>query len=390
MEKLHTSYKIAQLISRKLIDNLTPEEGQVLENWKNSSGDNKNLYEQIKQGEKRKSRDAYVESLNKKAAWEKVQQEIKPERKVIRLKEWNLRIAAALVIGILIASLVHISTKDIEMGQELAEIKIEPGSSKAVLQLHNGETIQLENVKNDSILEKDGTLISNQKGKLAYALVNANNEKILYNQVKVPVGGEYQLALADGTKVWLNSDSEIKYPVQFNQAIRKVWIAGEVYFEVAHKKQMPFIVDAKGVEVQVLGTEFNIEAYHDQNTVTTSLVEGSVSLRKGNESVTIQPNQQAIIADNERQFAIRNVDAIAYALWKDGIFYFKEASLATIMEKLERWYNVKVFFMNQSVANKRFSVEVKRYEDINKILDILSRTEKVNFKIKSNIITVTN
>ncbi|WP_321282493.1 FecR family protein [Marinifilum fragile] len=390
MENLYTGYKIAQLISREFIGDLTPDEMQVLENWKNSSVDNKNLYEQIKQGEKRKRRNAYVESLDKKSAWIKIREEIKPERKVIRLKEWSLRIAAVLIIGVLIAGLYHISTKDIEIGQELAEMKIEPGSSKAVLQLHNGRTIQLENVKSDSILEKDGTIISNQKGKLAYASGQASYEKILYNQVKVPVGGEYQLTLADGTKVWLNSDSEIKYPVQFSEVQRKVWIAGEVYFDVAHNKQKPFIVDVKDIEIEVLGTEFNVEAYHDQNTITTSLIEGSVKLRKNNESVIIAPDQQAIISKDENHFLVRDVDASMYALWKDGVFYFKEASLGTIMEKLERWYNVKVFFMNQSVINKRFSVEVKRYEDINEILDIISKTGKVNFEIKSNIITVKN
>ncbi|WP_321308874.1 FecR family protein [Marinifilum fragile] len=390
MENLYTEYKIAQLISREFIDDLTPDEMQVLENWKNSSLDNKNLYEQIKQGEKRKRRNAYVESLDKKAAWIKIREEIKPERKVIRLKEWSLRIAAVLIIGVLIAGLYHISTKDIEIGQDLAEMKIEPGSSKAVLQLHNGRTIQLENVKSDCILEKDGTIISNQKGKLAYASGQANHEGMLYNQVKVPVGGEYQLTLADGTRVWLNSDSEIKYPVQFSEVQRKVWIAGEVYFDVAHNKQKPFIVDVKDIEIEVLGTEFNVEAYHDQNTITTSLIEGSVKLRKNNESVIIAPDQQAIISKDENHFFVRDVDASMYALWKDGVFYFKEASLGTIMEKLERWYNVKVFFMNQSVINKRFSVEVKRYEDINEILDIISKTGKVNFEIKSNIITVKN
>lgn len=389
MEKLHTEYKIAQLISRELIDDLTPEEMQVLENWKSSSADNQELYEIIKAGEKRKQRDAFVESLNKKAAWDKVYQEIQPKKKTVRLKEWSLRIAAVLFIGVLLGGLYHISTKDLEMEQDLAEIQIEPGSSKAVLKLHNGKTLQLENEENDSILEKDGTLISNSKGKLAYAS-GKESEKVLYNQVKVPVGGEYQLTLADGTKVWLNSDSEIKYPVQFNKDKRKVWIAGEVYFDVAHNKEKPFVVDVRDVEIGVLGTEFNVEAYSDQKFISTSLVEGSVKLRKNAESVIIKPDQKAVIGDDERQFAIQNVDAKSIALWKDGIFYFKEASLGTIMEKLERWYDIKVFFSNQSVINKRFSVEVKRYEDINKILDILSKTKKVNFEIKSNIITVTN
>ncbi|MCT4601297.1 MAG: FecR family protein, partial [Marinifilum sp.] len=274
MEKLDTEYKIAQLLSKELIDDLTLEEEQVLENWKNSSIDNQNLYEIIKAGEKRKARDNFVISLNKKTAWDKVHQEIKPRKKVIRLKEWSLRIAAILIIAVLLGSLYHISTKDIEIEEELAQIPIEPGSSKAILKLHNGKTLQLENVENDSIIEKDGTLISNRKGQLAYALSEENNEKILYNQVKVPVGGEYQLTLADGTNVWLNSDSEIRYPVQFNQDTRKVWIAGEVYFDVAHNKKKSFVVNVRNIEIEVLGTKFNVEAYDDHKNVTTSLIEG--------------------------------------------------------------------------------------------------------------------
>jgi ferric-dicitrate binding protein FerR (iron transport regulator) len=248
----------------------------------------------------------------------------------------------------------------------------------------------LDYVENDSIVEKDGTFISNQSGQLAYTNAGDANAKTLYNQVKVPVGGEYQLVLADGTKVWLNSDSEIKYPVQFNEEKRKVWIAGEVYFDVAHNKHKPFIVNVKDVEVEVLGTEFNVEAYHDQNSIVTTLVEGSVKLIKEKESVIIKPDQQAIIEEGERQFAVKNVDARNYALWKDGVFYFEEASLSSIMEKLERWYGIKVFYMNQSVKEKRFSVEMKRYAQIEDVLNILERTKKVKFDVKSNTVTVSN
>lgn len=273
----------------------------------------------------------------------------------------------------------------------LAQIStIKPGSSKAILQLHNGNTIQLESVISDSIQENDGTIISNQKGNLAYTSNAKVSEKPIYNSVVVPVGGEYELTLADGTKVWLNSDSEIRYPVQFIGDKRKVWIAGEVCFDVAHNKQKPFIVEAKDVEVEVLGTTFNVEAYRDKNSIVTTLVEGSVKLSKENESVIIEPNQQAVISDLAKEFAVSTVDAKNYTLWKDGIFYFEEAPLNTIMEKLERWYGIKVFFMNRSISEKRFSIEVKRYEEIESVLDILSRTEKVYFDINENVIVVRN
>lgn len=390
MIELHTKYQIAQLISKEIVGDMSSEEKEKLQNWIDESEENLKLYEKIKKGESRQIRNDFVNGLDVKSAWQKVGAGIKPQRKTFKLWEWGLRVAAVLVIGAFIGTLYHISTKNLDLTANLEEIQIGPGSSKAVLQLHSGETLQLEDENNESIVEKDGTLISNEKGLLAYATQADATDQVLYNTVKVPIGGEYQLTLADGTKVWLNSDSQIKYPVQFNQEKRKVWIAGEVYFDVAHDKNKAFVVDVKDVEIEVLGTEFNIEAYHDQKSIVTTLVEGSVKLRKESESVIIEPNQQAVISEGEDQFVVNDVVASNYALWKDGVFFFEDTDLESIIEKLERWYGIKVFYMNPSVKEKRFSIEVKRYESIDKVLDILSRTNKVHFDIKSNVITVKN
>ncbi|MBN2597466.1 MAG: FecR family protein [Marinifilaceae bacterium] len=390
MKELRREYQIAQLISKEIIDELSADEVKKLETWKSESKANKELYEIIKRGENRVERNNYAANLNVKLAFGKVRDKIKPQQKIIRLKEWRLRIAAVLVIGVLVGTLYHISTKDLKYESELAASAIEPGSSKAVLQLYNGERLQLENKSIDSIVEKDGTIISNLNGKLSYTSNEDVALQTIYNTVTVPVGGEYQLTLSDGTKVMLNSESEIKFPVQFNQNKRKVWIEGEVFFDVAHNKNKPFLVDVKDVEIEVLGTEFNVEAYNDQKSVVTTLVRGSVKLSKGQESVIIKPDQQAFIFDEGEQFAVKNVTAENYALWKDGVFYFEEADLGTIMQKLERWYGIKVFYMNQTIKMKRFSVEVKRYEEIKDVLNMLARTNKVHFEIKENVITVKN
>jgi len=388
MKEFKTIYQIADLISKEILGDLTEEEKGTLQNWVEESQENLMLYSKLVRCEGQKERDEYVSILNVKLAWEKVSAGIGLKPKVIRFKEWSLRVAAVLILGVLIGALYHVSTRDLKHAVELA--KVEPGSSKVILQLHDGKTVQLESVLNDSITEADGTLIRNQKGMLEYEVQDNEAKQILYNTVKVPVGGEYQLSLADGTRVWLNSDSEIKYPVQFSREKRKVWIAGEVYFDVAHDKKKPFVVGVKDVEVEVLGTEFNVEAYDDQKSIITTLVEGSVRLSKEKESVIIKPDQQAVIVEGEKQFAVNNVNASNYALWKDGIFYFEQASLEVIMDKLERCYGVKVFYMNQSVKEKRFSIEVKRYKDIDDVLNILSKTNKVHFDINSNVVTVKN
>lgn len=388
MKELHFKYHISQLLAKQCLDELSEEENEILSQWLNESENNIQLSRKIKEGKAKQMRDEYVNTLDVKSAWSKVQTEIAPQKKIIKLKEWGMRIAAVLVIGILLSSLFYISTKELDHSTELAEIQILPGSSKALLQLHNGNTVKLEDEGNQSILEKDGTIISNADGKLAYVSNSDKVKELLYNKIKVPVGGEYQLVLADGTKVWLNSDSEIKYPVQFTEDKRKVWIAGEVYFDVTHDKTKPFVVGVKDVEIEVLGTEFNVEAYRDKSSVVTTLIDGSVKLRKEEESIIIKPNQQASISGDEKQFTLDTVHASSFGLWKDGIFYFEEASLVTIMEKLERWYDIKVFYQNQSIQNKRFSIEVKRYEDIEDVLNLLSKTNKVNFDIKENTILV--
>ena len=386
MENFHVEYKIAQLISKELIDELTPDESAIMHKWLDKSEDNKKLYEVIKSGKNKKVRDNYVDNLQTAEAWKKINKQIvQPSRKV-EMRIWLARAAVILIIGLCAGGIYYLSKPEIP--KQVAEVKIQPGSSKAILVLENGEAIQLENEENDSIVETDGTLITNAKGQLAYSSDTKNNKKVIYNTVNVPRGGEYKLLLSDGTKVWLNSESQIRYPVHFSKNKREVWIRGEVYFDVEKDESCPFIVGVNNIEVEVLGTEFNIEAYDDKTNITTTLVEGKVKLTKVNKEVVILKDQQAVTLKGKDDFIVKNVDAKTYTLWKEGYFYCEAENLSSIMEKLSRWYDVNIFYMNKSVKEKRFSIEVKRYEDIDNVLDILSATNKVNFKINANNITV--
>lgn len=391
MKEIDNKYQIARLLSKDRMDFLTAEESKILKDWISESEENKILYEKIKEGRQQLLRDEFVNSIDVKTAWKKVQFEITPSKRGVELKQWALRVAAIFVIGMFVSIGYYISTTFNQSGnQKVADSLIVPGSKKAILQLHNGGFVQLEKNNNDSIIEIDGTLINNRNGKLEYLTqdTTGNQLKPLINKIRIPVGGEYQLKLSDGTTVWLNSDSEIEYPVNFIGNTRKVQVKGEVYFSVVKNKTKPFIVNVMDVEVEVLGTEFNIEAYQETESVVTTLVEGSVKLKKAGENIVIKPNQQASIKTNENIFTVQNVDARNYALWKDGVFYFKEASIVEIMEKLERWYGIKVFYENTTVRAKKFSVEVKRYDDIERILDILAATNKVQFKIKEKVVIV--
>lgn len=382
---LKNEYYIAQLIAKEQVETLSSKEKGQLQEWLLQSANNKKLYLTIKDKKQQDKRNQKVANLNVNKAWNENKRHATKQQREKRFYQWSIRIAAILIIGVCIIGL-QISTSA-KKGSEFVKNNVQPGSSKAILKLNNGKTVQLEEVTNNQIVETDGTKIKTTKGKLSYTN-KRKSKKTLYNTVQVPVGGEYQLTLSDGTKVWLNSESKIKYPVQFNDKYRKVWVSGEVCFDVAHNPKHPFIVNANNVNVKVLGTLFNIEAYPEQKSVTTTLVEGSVALSKNKKQITITPNQQAISNNTDAHFTVKKVNAKDVIRWKEGYFYFKQASLKNIMQKLARWYNIKVFYKNENLEKKQFSVEVERYNQIDKILTILSETQKVQFTIKNNTIIV--
>ena len=196
--------------------------------------------------------------------------------------------------------------------------------------------------------------------------------------------GKSSLFLPDGTKVLLNAGTTIQYPTRFDQKERTVMLEGEGYFEVAKNREKPFIVTVNGVDIRVLGTSFNVSAYQEE--VVTTLVEGKVQLKRGDEQVVLSPNQQAIWSDDK--FKVKQVDARNYVLWKEGIFYFEDVDLERILDDMARWYNVNIFYMNSTLKKMKFSVEIKRYEDINEILRRIEQTKRVKFEIKDRTINV--
>ncbi len=389
MENFQEEYIISKLITKEIIGEITSEEAAIIQEWLGRSTDNRKLYESIKRGERRAERDDYVDKLDIDHAWEKLKSGLIRTKNDSRLRiDWISRVAAVLIIGLLASAVYFISRNKQKPSVQLAQTALSPGSSKAILLLDDGKQVYLEEVENDSILEVDGTLITNIPGQLSYVGSKSNELEPIYNEVKVPRGGEYRITLSDGTKVWLNSESQIKYPVNFDDKVRKVWVEGEVYFDVEPDKNRPFVTEVRDVEIEVLGTEFNVEAYGETNMVSTTLVEGSVKLTKDLEEIIIMPNQQAVIFDNKKKFLVSNVDARAYALWKEGIIFCEGERLEVVMNKLARWYDANLFYMNPSLKNKRFSIEVKRYQNIESVLDILSATNKVRFEVHQNNITI--
>ncbi|WEA00558.1 FecR family protein [Mucilaginibacter sp. SJ] len=308
--------------------------------------------------------------------------QIKP---LIRIRWW----AAAAVIFALGGLLVvnkHFdgTTKPHEMASGGNIVK--PGSNKATLTLPEGKQIILNGLHKGHLFTLNDVAVNNDiDSSLTYQKTTAGISRSSqpYHILSTPFGGKYQLTLADGTKVWLNAGSTIKFPINFTGRERVVELSGEAYFEVAHDRTRPFKVTAAGQLVQVLGTHFNINAYQDENAVKTTLLQGSVKVYGKNQTpgvpeVIIKPNEQAVFKNN--RLSKITVDAEAFVAWKEGVILFKNADIRDVMRKISRWYNVEVEYQGQ-LGNDTYNGEIPRNAAFSEVLKILKLDD---IKVKQN------
>jgi len=272
-----------------------------------------------------------------------------------------------------------------------AEINvIKPGSKKAILTLNDGSTIVLDDSKNGVVANQGKTVISKSKdGRIVYNSAGAppaTEATEVYNTISTPRGGETQLLLPDGTKVWLNAESSIKFPAVFCGKLRKVELSGEAYLEVAENKAVPFKVLVKGTEVEVLGTHFNINAYGDKPEVNTTLLQGSVRLRNGVNESMLKPGQSGISHQNGK-LTVKEVNVEDAVAWKNGYFVYRNEDIYSIMAKAARWYDVDVVYQG-AMKGKEFYGRGQRYEHISELLRNLELTGEVHFKVQGRRVVV--
>lgn len=253
-----------------------------------------------------------------------------------------------------------------------------PGGDKAVLTLGSGDTIALDDAANGTLaLQGNIKVLKLNSGQLAYATENKPTE-VVYNKVTTPRGGQYKVQLPDGTKVWLNAASSLRFPTAFNGDERPVEVTGEAYFEVARNPAQPFRVTVNGMEVRVLGTHFNINAYTDEASINTTLVEGSVMVTKNGKQVTIKPGQQARV--DEGIYIVPDVDVETLTAWKNGRFSFSNASLESLMRPIARWYDVEVVLDDK--ITDAYTIDVPRDVPVSKLLRFIERSGGVHFIIE--------
>lgn len=319
---------------------------------------------------------------------------LKQETKVIRI--WP-RVAVAASIAVLLGTGIFYFTKPKEQIPQVAEKpqEIAPGGNRGILTLSNGKQIVLADISAKDTIAKEGeedevTIKMGANGVITY-IINPNTDASkadanLFNTLSTPTGGQYNIVLADGTKVYLNAVSSIKYPTQFNGDQRIVELDGEAYFEVAKNKNKPFIVKSGDQDIEVLGTHFNVHAYDNESVVKTTLLEGSVAVNYKNQKAILKPGQQSNVSDKFNKITIKQVDTEAAIAWKNGRFKFDNADLKTVMRQLERWYGIKVEYRGD-VPDVRFNGGTFMNKNLSEVLKVLELSN-IKFKVEGKTIIV--
>ena len=384
MDILKQRMMIARLIAKELAGTIDGGEREALSRWLAEDGRHREEYDRLKMS-LRAGNPVWADQERgcelTDARWNGVRRWMRRKRYIT----WG-RYAAVIVLPLAIGAFWLMNRESPRRQVPVEVVAITPGVVKARLELADGRKVELDHGTQLRIKEIGGTEIETSEKMIKYTGKDSVTAGERFNTLIVPRGAEYALELADGSRVWLNSESTLKYPVNFTGNTRKVEMTGEGYFEVAKNAEKPFIVTVNGVDVRVLGTSFNISAYREE--VVTTLVEGKVQLKRGADSVVLFPDQQGVWTREKENFEIKRVDARNYTLWKDGVFFFENVDLETILEDMARWYNVNIFYVNPGLKSMQFSVEIKRYENIDGILRRIEQTKRVKFDVKDRTISV--
>jgi len=387
------SARLEYLLNRYLSFECTSEEEQELMELASKFDNDADLKELIDRTIKNTGAEIHLPENVADSMFQNILQRATPLRK---MKTWKLHraAAAAVIVGTLsLGSYFFLrnsgqktdiaQTENFTAGNNDAA----PGKSKAVLTLSNGTSIVLDSSQNGVLATQGNIKISKLNGSLAYQNTSKSKPaETLYNTISTPNGGDYQLILADGSKVWLNAASSLRFPANFVGRERKVELIGEAYFEVAKNPSMPFKVKLNGMEVEVLGTHFNINSYADESAIRTTLLEGSIKINRSNASNLLKPGQQAMLDKDGKISVINDADLDEVVAWKEGKFQFDRADIHNVMRQLARWYNVEVEY--KGTVASHFGGTISRDVNLSKVLGMLHLTGEVKFQVQDKKVIV--
>ena len=390
------NYKhIEQYIVTVLSGEASPEEIQLVQKWINESEANRDYFEKMqclyKYVVKPSKQDNKQLLFDVDAAWGKVQAKTTRQRKTPRFSylRWTSYAAAAIIALLVILNTFIPSKSNKETNLLTNQLEVNQ-TNEPVLILENGEKVSLQ--KDSFSLQKNYATIHKKDASISYKSDNQetdNETTEVQHRLVIPKGKTYDLLLADGTHVWLNAETVLTYPTNFNGDQRKVKLKGEAFFDVAKDAQKPFIVELENMDIKVLGTSFNISNYEEDKTECVTLVSGSVEVnvaQKGTYQIT--PSEQLSLSEFHQTVNIEKVDTELFTSWKDNKYMFKNARLDDILKKLHRWYDFSVAYEDALMGEKRFSIIIDREDDLSKVLEIISYTSNIKLEYKDKRINV--
>ncbi len=382
-------FNISDIIFKSLKSDLTSKEKDILKDWLNASAANKECYERVSQKANFVYRKQLYKELEALKDYDYISRHI---RRAARIRYLRYFTGAAAAIALCFFGWYFLQQEQVAPAHKSAFVtqKINPGKAIAILETAEGETVKLGE-KSSEIIQNEKTVATSKGNTLSYAKQvqkSRNQEKEVYNTLKIPRGGEYKLLLSDGTQVWLNSETTIKYPVQFLKKQRVVYVSGEAFFDVAPNKKSPFIIKSGKTIVKVLGTTFNFRAYENEKYLQTTLVSGSVNVSSEGKTSVLKPSQQYTYNKKTNTAEVKNVEVSLYTSWKDGVFLFKSQKLEYILGEIARWYNVDFTYEDAVLKNYVFSGRLQKYDDATPLLRVFEETGGITFERKGRQIYV--
>ena len=379
--------RLKKIIVKDILGSASGEERRLLDEWRNQSEEHQRLYEKLVSGSFLEKAVSDNNKALRRRDWKRLEARIVRRRgRSVRLIRFRV-VAAVCILALGIGAVGLWSNSRQDRGGSPLAGSIRMGSPKAIVELAGGQQF-LFNKDTTLRLEAQGIqLVSSRDTLDIIQPVIAGERGEEYNVVRIPHGGEYITRLPDGSVVHLNAGSELKVPVYFGTESREVWLRGEGFFEVVHRENLIFTVHTDKADISVLGTEFDVRAYTDEKEVVTTLVQGAVGVISGRTYDRLKPGEQARIA-GKGDVRVAEVDIYPFIAWKNGRMVFENERLEKIMAELQRWYDFELFYADPDVKEMHFTIDILKYEEISKVLNLMERMNKVKFTQKGRTVVV--
>lgn len=378
--------KIADIIFAYIEGSITGKQLEELQVWLDISEKHRVVFQQLTRTDSFRDKETVYRRFDQYYNFDRLKGRLWKRKRI----EWKYVVVAAagVILPLLVTFLLLEQRVDFSRQEHPGEMSLLPGKSMATLTLSDGSTKPL-NQENFALVDGSKRIVNNQGGLVYNVEDTSSMVEEVFNTIQVPRGAEYNVTLDDGTKVWLNSESYIRFPVAFLGEERRIQVGGEVFIDVAKDSRRPFIVDAGKLDVKALGTKFNIRAYREEDCIMTTLVEGRVQVNDlSGEVAVLSPSEQLVYDKVSGKNDVRKVDVALFVSWKDGVYLFESQRLEDVMMLISKWYDVKVFYQNTGVKDIIFSGRLKRYENAETLLNVFESLGGVRFTVQGKTVVV--